>query len=154
MASLDNIKLGDLRTLIVDTKIFCGTTTAFISKIEIFNLKKFDLAIIDEASQILEPFVLGLLSAKHGAENAIAKFVLIGDEKQLPAVVQQEPQESMVNDPMLNKIELEIADCRCLNVLKSCWERTISNIVMSLRIKEECILKLLSSLIIHSIRTL
>lgn len=110
MASLDNIKLGDLRTLIVDTKIFCGTTTAFISKIEIFNLKKFDLAIIDEASQILEPFVLGLLSAKHGAENAIAKFVLIGDEKQLPAVVQQEPQESMVNDPMLNKIELE--NCR------------------------------------------
>ena len=54
--------------------------------------------------------MLGLLSAKHGAENAIAKFVLIGDEKQLPAVVQQEPQESMVNDPMLNKIELE--NCR------------------------------------------
>lgn len=43
-------------------------------------------------------------------KNAIAKFVLIGDEKQLPAVVQQEPQESMVNDPMLNKIELE--NCR------------------------------------------
>ena len=108
--SLDNVKLDDLKKLIVDTRIFCGTTTAFNSKTEIFNLKKFDLAIIDEASQILEPFVLGLLSAKHGNDNAIAKFVLIGDEKQLPAVVQQEPQESIVNDPMLNAIGL--VDCR------------------------------------------
>lgn len=32
MASLDNIKLGDLRTLIVDTKIFCGTTTALLAR--------------------------------------------------------------------------------------------------------------------------
>lgn len=108
--SLGNIKLDDLKKLIVKTRIFCGTTTAFNSKTEIFNLKKFDLAIIDEASQILEPFVLGLLSAKHGNDNAIAKFVLIGDEKQLPAVVQQEPQESVVNDPMLNDIGL--VDCR------------------------------------------
>lgn len=108
--SLDNVKLDDLKKRIVKTRIFCGTTTAFNSKTEIFNLKKFDLAIIDEASQILEPFVLGLLSAKHGNDNAIAKFVLIGDEKQLPAVVQQEPQESIVNDPMLNDIGL--VDCR------------------------------------------
>ena len=108
--SLQDIKLDKIKELIVDTRIFCGTTTAFNSNIEIFNLKKFDLAIIDEASQILEPFVLGLLSAKHGDENAIAKFVLIGDEKQLPAVVQQESQESIVNDPSLNKIGL--TDCR------------------------------------------
>ncbi len=108
--SLDNVKLDDLKKLIVKTRIFCGTTTAFNSKTEIFNLKKFDLAIIDEASQILEPFALGLLSAKHGNDNAIAKFVLIGDEKQLPAVVQQEPRESFVNDPMLNEIGL--VDCR------------------------------------------
>lgn len=108
--SLGNIKLDDLKKLIVNTRIFCGTTTAFNSKTEIFNLKKFDLAIIDEASQILEPSVLGLLSAKHGDENAIAKFVLIGDEKQLPAVVQQEPRESFVNDSMLNEIGL--VDCR------------------------------------------
>lgn len=107
---LDNGKLENLKKLIVGTRIFCGTTTAFNSKTEIFNLKKFDLAIIDEASQILEPFVLGVLSAKHGVDNAIAKFVLIGDEKQLPAVVQQEPQESKVNEPILNTIGL--VDCR------------------------------------------
>ena len=107
---VDNIKLDSLKNLIVETKIFCGTTTAFNSKMEIFNLKRFDLAIIDEASQILEPFVLGLLSAKHGEGSAIAKFVLIGDEKQLPAVVQQEPRQAVVNDPMLNKIGL--MNCR------------------------------------------
>lgn len=106
-------KIEDVKTLITRCRIFCGTTTAFNGKTDIFNIKKFDLAIIDEASQILEPFIIGLLSAKHvengKQENAIAKFVLIGDEKQLPAVVQQGKDESAVNDPMLNEIGL--TDC-------------------------------------------
>ncbi len=114
VANMENIKVGDVKNLICQTRIICGTTTALNSKIEIFNLKKFDLAIIDEASQILEPFVLGLLSVPHEEngkkENAIAKFVLIGDEKQLPAVVQQSANESAVNEPLLNKIGL--TDCR------------------------------------------
>lgn len=114
VASLENVRVDDVKNLILQTRIVCGTTTALNGKMEIFNLKKFDLAIIDEASQILEPSVLGLLSATHEAngkkENAIAKFVLIGDEKQLPAVVQQSANESVVNEPMLNKIGL--TDCR------------------------------------------
>ena len=106
-------KIEDVKNLITRSRIFCGTTTAFNGKMDIFNIKKFDLAIIDEASQILEPFILGLLSAKHvengKQENAISKFVLIGDEKQLPAVVQQEKSESAVNEPILNEIGL--TDC-------------------------------------------
>ena len=100
----------DVQRMITEARVVCGTTTALNSHTEIFSLKKFQLAIIDEASQILEPYIVGLLSAKHGKENAIGKFVLIGDEKQLPAVVQQDETESAVMGPELNEIKL--TNCR------------------------------------------
>lgn len=65
--------IDDIRHLIINSRIICGTTTAFNSHTEIFSLKSFQLAIIDEASQILEPHIIGLLSAKHDKENAIEK---------------------------------------------------------------------------------
>ena len=61
---------------------------------ELFELKHFDTAIIDEASQILEPQIMGILCAHKGGECAIDKFILIGDHKQLPAVVLQRPEDS------------------------------------------------------------
>lgn len=103
-------KVDEVRTMIAGCRVLCGTTTAINSHTELFQLKKFQLAIIDEASQILEPYIIGLLSAKHGEANAIEKFVLIGDEKQLPAVVQQDEEESAVNEPELNEIKL--TNCR------------------------------------------
>ncbi len=46
------------------------------------------MPIIDEASQVLEPQILGLLCARDAQGlSAIRKFVMIGDHKQLPAVV-------------------------------------------------------------------
>ena len=102
----------DIRQMIEHCRVFCGTTTAFNSQIALLSIKHFDLAIVDEASQILEPQIVGLLSAKNArtGEHAIAKFVLIGDEKQLPAVVQQQESESMVQEPNLRAIHL--TDCR------------------------------------------
>lgn len=102
----------DIRQMIERCRVFCGTTTAFNSQIALLSIKHFDLAIVDEASQILEPQIVGLLSAKNArtGEHAIAKFVLIGDEKQLPAVVQQQESESMVQEPNLRAIHL--TDCR------------------------------------------
>lgn len=102
----------EIRLMIERCRVFCGTTTAFNSQIALLSIKHFDLAIVDEASQILEPQIVGLLSAKNvrTGEHAIAKFVLIGDEKQLPAVVQQQESESMVQEPNLRAIHL--TDCR------------------------------------------
>jgi DNA replication ATP-dependent helicase Dna2 len=55
--------------------------------------------VIDEASQILEPMLVGLLPKfKH--------FLLIGDHKQLPAVVAQDPELSKVYDTRLHEIGL------------------------------------------------
>lgn len=45
--------LSDVRRMLTDTRVYVGTTTAISSHLNIFELKAFDLAIIDEASQIL-----------------------------------------------------------------------------------------------------
>lgn len=103
-------KLSDLYAMLITARVFVGTTTAMNSHISLFTLKQFDLAIIDEASQILEPHLMGLLCARHGAECAIRKLVMIGDHKQLPAVVQQTVHSSAVTEPELHAIHLD--NCR------------------------------------------
>ena len=100
----------DVRDMIARTRVFCSTTTSLNANLSLLQLKQFDIAIVDEASQILEPHIIGLLAARHGGEDAIRKFVLIGDEKQLPAVVQQTEEESSVDDVLLNAIGLK--NCR------------------------------------------
>lgn len=102
--------LQELKQRIDAARIFVGTTTSMNNNIALFSLKQFSLAVIDEASQILEPHLMGLLSAKHNGVPAIRKFVLIGDHKQLPAVVQQGVDVSRVDDALLNGIHL--TDCR------------------------------------------
>lgn len=96
--------------MLQQTRVVCGTTTSLNSHISLLKIKKFELAIVDEASQILEPHIIGLLSAQYDSEDAIGKFVLIGDEKQLPAVVQQTPEESKVTDAEL--LQIKLTDCR------------------------------------------
>lgn len=98
--------VGEIRQLIADTPIFVGTTTATTSaSSSLFRLKTFDLAIIDEASQILEPQLMGLLSSP-----SIRRFVLIGDHKQLPAVVQQSEEDSRVSEQCL--LDIGLTNCR------------------------------------------
>ncbi len=100
----------EVKEVISNMRVFCATTAALNANIHLFKIKHFDLAIIDESSQILEPHLIGLLSAKSGGRDAIDRFVLIGDHKQLPAVVQQTPEESHVDEPLLREIGL--TDCR------------------------------------------
>lgn len=108
-------RLQDIRRLIADTRVITATTSMLMSRPFIFNIKSFSLAIVDEASQILEPNIIGLLAAHRtmadGLErNVIRRFVLVGDHKQLPAVVQQSESESIVNSKALNDICLD--NCR------------------------------------------
>lgn len=88
-------------------RIFVGTVASISGKPELFRLKKFDVAIIDEATQILEPQLLGILCARSPAgDDAIGKFILIGDHKQLPAVVLQRSEQSEICDESLRAIGL------------------------------------------------
>lgn len=108
-----------VRKVIQETRVFVGTITSISGKLNLFGIKHFDLAIIDEASQILEPNLLGILCARHKNQIAIDKFIFIGDHKQLPAVVQQSERESIVSEPELIKIGM--SDCR-----NSLFERLIN----------------------------
>jgi len=70
-----------------NTRIFIATVATIITYPELLNFKKFDTAIIDEASQITESNLIGILAS-------VERFVLIGDEKQLPAIVLQNTEDS------------------------------------------------------------
>ena len=97
--------------LIHSYRVFVATLSSLSGKMELFNLKRFDVAIVDEASQILEPQLVGLLSAKTPTgRDAIGKFILIGDHKQLPAVVVQSAEESVITDERLRSAGF--VDCR------------------------------------------
>jgi len=96
-------KRSDVSEIIQRCRIFVGTVASVWNKPELFQLKHFDLAIIDEATQLLEPHLLGIFCVRNETgKNAVDRFVLIGDHKQLPAVVLQSKEESRVNDPLLN----------------------------------------------------
>ena len=102
--------------------IFVGTVSTISAKPELFHLKQFDVALIDEATQILEPQLLGILCAQTPeGKDAVGKFVLIGDHKQLPAVVQQSVQLSEVKNEHLRSIGL-------LNLRDSLFERLYRNL--------------------------
>ncbi len=94
--------------LLADIKIVVGTVASVSAARSLFRLKHFDVAIFDEASQILEPQILGILCEHYdNGSCAIDKFIMIGDHRQLPAVVVQEEDVSHVSLEKLRAIGLE-----------------------------------------------
>ena len=96
---------SEVNDRIARCRIFVGTVATLSGKQEIFRLKRFDVAIVDEATQILEPQILGLLCHRNEeGRNTIGKFILIGDHKQLPAVVLQSSVHTEIYDESLRSI--------------------------------------------------
>ena len=97
-------------------RIFVGTISSLGPDNPIFKLGEesdFSLAVVDEASQLLEPQATPLFCARKKRtqpdpsdpkktveietdDPLIGKFVFVGDDRQLPAVVQQPPEKSAV----------------------------------------------------------
>lgn len=92
---------------------YVGTVASLLGKPELFTLKQFDLAVVDEASQVLEAPMVALLSK-------VNKFILIGDHRQLPAVVAQEPEASAVADEVAELLQTELG---LSNMRNSYFER-------------------------------
>lgn len=111
----DTPRLDGMKAKIMSARVITGTTSMLVSRPYVFDLKHFTLAVVDEASQILEPNIIGLLAAHrpdgNGTEKCrIDRFILTGDHKQLPAVVRQDESDSAVSSSTLNDICLD--NCR------------------------------------------
>jgi len=92
---LDNITNNYLKH-----NIFVSTVTSFNNRIDdLGEIFEFNTVIIDEASQITEAEITGIISR-------FKKYILIGDQNQLPSVVVQAPKSSSVDDSSLNSIGL------------------------------------------------
>lgn len=99
----------ELRHLLDRHRIFVSTLASLSSSRQLLKLKKFKRVVVDEASQILEPVLVGLLPQ-------FEQFILVGDHKQLPAVVVQDELQSAVSDEGLRQIGLR-------NLRNSLFER-------------------------------
>ena len=93
-------KLSDIRQRLEQVPIVVSTTLTLLTRPFLLSMKHFSLCIVDEASQILEPYIVGLLSS-----DSIDRFILIGDHKQLPAVVAQADDEPRLHGCRLSLFE-------------------------------------------------
>ncbi len=96
-----------------NARIIVSTVASIIYNPEIFEIISFDTAIVDEASQILEPYMLPII-------NNVDRFILIGDEKQLPAIVTQDSRFLPAGRPSLEEIGLTRLDNSLFERLLSC----------------------------------
>jgi DNA replication ATP-dependent helicase Dna2 len=95
-------KRKDILDYLNHTRIYLSTVSSLMGNLSLLDLLEFDTVIIDEASQILEPNLCGILSR-------FKKFILIGDHKQLPAVVVQRPSETEIKDEKLTTLQFSDA---------------------------------------------
>ncbi|MBL7776516.1 MAG: ATP-binding protein, partial [Saprospiraceae bacterium] len=108
---------AELLAILEPRRIIVGTVAAFANNDKLLEIKKIQRLIVDEASQILEPQLLGLLTR-------FEHFVLIGDHQQLPAVTAQAPEHTRVGDPDLQAIGLtDLRDSYFERLYRLCVER-------------------------------
>lgn len=96
----ENFSLRKIEGMIKHKRVFVSTVAGFATRLaDLRRIICLDMLIIDEASQLTEPQIVGLLPA-------FRKFVLIGDQNQLPAVVSQSSAHTGVSEPLLCQIGL------------------------------------------------
>lgn len=94
-ALCEKYELKKVRKRLENTKIIVATVSSLLKNTEIFEIKKFDTLILDEASQIPELDSISVISK-------VNKFILIGDERQLPAIYTQKEEYFKVEDELLH----------------------------------------------------
>ncbi len=103
--------LAKIREKLEHARIFVSTVSSFYNNMHL--IKDHDTVIVDEASQLLEPALCGILPR-------FRRFILIGDEKQLPAVVTQPARFCQTEQEPLHEVGI-----RDLSV--SVFERLLNN---------------------------
>jgi superfamily I DNA and/or RNA helicase len=105
------------RFILEKNRVFITTVSTFKSRYLLLKniIKKFDQLIVDEASQLTEADLAGIVVLFN-------KFVLIGDQKQLPAVITQSGRDCLVKTKEFSRYNINFTDLRM-----SLFERLITN---------------------------
>lgn len=90
----------EIRKLLTKKRLWLGTVASINGRRDLLKLIPFDRVIIDEASQLLEPMIIGLLPM-------FRHFLMIGDHHQLPAVTVQRDNDCMISKNVLNSYGLK-----------------------------------------------
>ncbi|MEM6264028.1 MAG: AAA domain-containing protein [Bacteroidota bacterium] len=87
-----------IHELVITNKLWVGTVASFLSRKEdLSGILTLDTLIVDEASQLLEPQLIG-------ACIAFKRFILIGDQNQLPAITIQKERTCRVERASLRDV--------------------------------------------------
>ncbi len=106
----------ELVPIINEHRVFVSTIATFSNRQDLLDLKTFDTVIIDEASQILEPQIIGTLSL-------FKKVILIGDEKQLPAISTQDSSFAEIEE---EREDIDLRKIGLTNLKNSLFERMLT----------------------------
>lgn len=113
---------SEVRSAIANTRVFVSTVHSYLGTSDLWRLKRFTTALVDEASQLLDPHLIGPLSQ-------VDRFILIGDHNQLPAVVAQSEKVTAL-DPKRPQDQALLSvgfwDLR-VSLFERLWEQCHSN---------------------------
>lgn len=107
-------KLQQIANKLENYRIFCSTVAAYhANKEALHNIISFDTLFVDEASQLIEPELIGIT-------KNFQRFILIGDQNQLPAISIQSEDNQKCKDNLMNKLAVD-------NYRQSLFERLFTN---------------------------
>lgn len=106
-----NSKAENLCDRVASARCVVATVQSLYSSPEIWEFGAYTTAVVDEASQILEPHLLGIAAR-------VDRTILIGDHHQLPAVVQHSDEQMALRHPELVAIGMT-------SLARSAFERLI-----------------------------
>lgn len=107
-------KLQEIASQLDNYRILCSTVASYHSNKEaLHSIISFDTLFVDEASQLIEPELIGIT-------KNFQRFILIGDQNQLPAISIQDDENQKCSDTNLNSMSIH-------NYRQSLFERLFAN---------------------------
>lgn len=135
---LDNNDPDSWRKIIEDHQVFVSTVSTFQNNYLILKgfIYSFENLIVDEASQLTEADLAGILCL-------FKKFVLIGDHKQLPAVITQNDKDCKIENELFKKYNIDIKDLRIslferlfVNAQEKAWKHSYEQLTDHFRMHQ------------------
>gem|GEM_PF-497016 len=108
-----NLTSEQLADRISSASCVVSTVQSLYSSPEIWDFGTFSTSVVDEASQILEPHMVGIMAR-------VGRSILIGDHCQLPAVVTQRLESLTVDGPEFTSIEMQSLSMSAFERLVRC----------------------------------